>query len=171
MALMQQLRKNPQIRGIILLCMTCLPIVSNDHCCLSDYFCFQLCRLQTATGLLCSSVFGSPSLQLAERPNEPMFSFPSPPLFLSLCLSVSLCLSPSFSDMQLAGRGTKENKCSMKAVEEMLESMQITMSQMPSSTPSSFPPVHPQPHGATWQLKQPCDVTRTGSLTIFFFVL
>ncbi|KAL2084626.1 hypothetical protein ACEWY4_020144 [Coilia grayii] len=29
---------------------------------------------------------------------------------------------------QLAGRGTKENKCSMKAVEEMLESMQITMS-------------------------------------------
>uniref|UniRef100_A0A7N6A5X2 ER membrane protein complex subunit 2 n=1 Tax=Anabas testudineus TaxID=64144 RepID=A0A7N6A5X2_ANATE len=29
---------------------------------------------------------------------------------------------------KLAGRGTKENKCSMKAVEEMLESMQITMS-------------------------------------------
>uniref|UniRef100_A0A8C7NKV8 ER membrane protein complex subunit 2 n=1 Tax=Oncorhynchus mykiss TaxID=8022 RepID=A0A8C7NKV8_ONCMY len=29
---------------------------------------------------------------------------------------------------QLAGRGTKENKCSVKAVEEMLESMQITMS-------------------------------------------
>ncbi|KAF7708791.1 ER membrane protein complex subunit 2 [Silurus meridionalis] len=29
---------------------------------------------------------------------------------------------------QLAGRGKKENKCSMKAVEEMLESMQITMS-------------------------------------------
>lgn len=32
------------------------------------------------------------------------------------------------SDVQLAGRGTKENKCSVKAVEEMLESMQITMS-------------------------------------------
>uniref|UniRef100_A0A8C6WIH3 ER membrane protein complex subunit 2 n=1 Tax=Neogobius melanostomus TaxID=47308 RepID=A0A8C6WIH3_9GOBI len=29
---------------------------------------------------------------------------------------------------KLAGRGTKENKCSVKAVEEMLESMQITMS-------------------------------------------
>uniref|UniRef100_A0A8C2ZPH3 ER membrane protein complex subunit 2 n=1 Tax=Cyclopterus lumpus TaxID=8103 RepID=A0A8C2ZPH3_CYCLU len=29
---------------------------------------------------------------------------------------------------KLAGRGTKESKCSMKAVEEMLESMQITMS-------------------------------------------
>uniref|UniRef100_A0A4W4GCB9 ER membrane protein complex subunit 2 n=1 Tax=Electrophorus electricus TaxID=8005 RepID=A0A4W4GCB9_ELEEL len=29
---------------------------------------------------------------------------------------------------QLAGRGKKENKCSMKAVEEMLESMHITMS-------------------------------------------
>uniref|UniRef100_A0A8C5E3G5 ER membrane protein complex subunit 2 n=2 Tax=Gouania willdenowi TaxID=441366 RepID=A0A8C5E3G5_GOUWI len=29
---------------------------------------------------------------------------------------------------RLAGRGTKENKCSVKAVEEMLESMQITMS-------------------------------------------
>ncbi|XP_041843936.1 ER membrane protein complex subunit 2 [Melanotaenia boesemani] len=29
---------------------------------------------------------------------------------------------------KLAGRGNKENKCSMKAVEEMLESMQITMS-------------------------------------------
>uniref|UniRef100_A0A8C6KHB3 ER membrane protein complex subunit 2 n=1 Tax=Nothobranchius furzeri TaxID=105023 RepID=A0A8C6KHB3_NOTFU len=29
---------------------------------------------------------------------------------------------------KLAGRGTKENKCSMKAVEEMLDSMQITMS-------------------------------------------
>uniref|UniRef100_A0AAX7UJ85 ER membrane protein complex subunit 2 n=1 Tax=Astatotilapia calliptera TaxID=8154 RepID=A0AAX7UJ85_ASTCA len=29
---------------------------------------------------------------------------------------------------KLAGRGTKENKCSMKTVEEMLESMQITMS-------------------------------------------
>uniref|UniRef100_A0A3B5MGA7 ER membrane protein complex subunit 2 n=1 Tax=Xiphophorus couchianus TaxID=32473 RepID=A0A3B5MGA7_9TELE len=29
---------------------------------------------------------------------------------------------------KLAGRGNKENKCSIKAVEEMLESMQITMS-------------------------------------------
>uniref|UniRef100_A0A8C1GNI0 ER membrane protein complex subunit 2 n=1 Tax=Cyprinus carpio TaxID=7962 RepID=A0A8C1GNI0_CYPCA len=29
---------------------------------------------------------------------------------------------------QMAGRGKKENKCSVKAVEEMLESMQITMS-------------------------------------------
>ncbi|GLD48759.1 ER membrane protein complex subunit 2 [Lates japonicus] len=29
---------------------------------------------------------------------------------------------------KLTGRGNKENKCSMKAVEEMLESMQITMS-------------------------------------------
>ncbi|XP_033958080.1 ER membrane protein complex subunit 2-like [Pseudochaenichthys georgianus] len=29
---------------------------------------------------------------------------------------------------KMAGRGTKENKCSMKTVEEMLESMQITMS-------------------------------------------
>ncbi|KAG5856958.1 hypothetical protein ANANG_G00013420 [Anguilla anguilla] len=29
---------------------------------------------------------------------------------------------------QLAGRGTKDSKCSVKAVEEMLESMQITMS-------------------------------------------
>ncbi|XP_045560622.1 ER membrane protein complex subunit 2 isoform X2 [Salmo salar] len=33
-----------------------------------------------------------------------------------------------FGLYMLAGRGTKENKCSVKAVEEMLESMQITMS-------------------------------------------
>uniref|UniRef100_A0A8C2ZMR0 ER membrane protein complex subunit 2 n=1 Tax=Cyclopterus lumpus TaxID=8103 RepID=A0A8C2ZMR0_CYCLU len=33
-----------------------------------------------------------------------------------------------FGLYMLAGRGTKESKCSMKAVEEMLESMQITMS-------------------------------------------
>lgn len=82
----------------------------------------------------CSSASGSPLLKLAERPNELMFSFPLPspaPLCsvsLSLAHSPSLCLSPSLSDMQLAGRGTKENKCSVKTVEEMLESMQITMS-------------------------------------------
>lgn len=52
---------------------------------------------------------------LRKRPNELM----SYNYLLSLSVHTSL---------QLAGRGTKESKGSVKVVEEMLESMQITMS-------------------------------------------
>lgn len=107
----------------------CLPILSNDHCCL---WLFLLLALQTPN---CNRNVFAVQVCLALH----CFSwqgnliswcslFLSPPLFFSLPHLVSLCLSPSLSDMQLAGRGSKENKCSMKAVEEMLESMQITMS-------------------------------------------
>lgn len=86
---------------------------------------------------------------------------PFSPVFpLWLCFSLAL---------QLAGRGTKENKCSVKAVEEMLESMQITMSwawslesaQLPSLPPSiSLPPLATTPlHGSFYCTAPPSTTT------------
>ncbi len=95
MAFMQQLRKNPQIRGIILLCMTRLPIWSNDHCCLPDYFASsfadsklqQDCRVQVCLALRCCSW------------RRDLMSWCSlfPPLPSSPSFSVSLGVSLSFT--------------------------------------------------------------------------
>lgn len=51
--------------------------------------------------------------------------------------------------MQLAGRGNKDNKCSVKAVEEMLESMQITMSWCPHPDVAIDPSASACPYAAT----------------------
>lgn len=61
-----------------------------------------------------------------------------------------LCHLPLFfSLLQLAGCGNKDNKCSVKAVEEMLESMQITMSWCPHLT--TDPSAQACPCAAAWQ--------------------
>lgn len=62
--------------------------------------------------------------------------------------------------MQLAGRGNKDNKCSIKAVEEMLESMQITMSWCPhlDFTILLLKHVHVLQHGSSVRLLIDTDV-------------
>lgn len=123
MALMQHLRKNPPIRGIILQSMTTSPILFNDCC-----YLWLVLLLASETAVLKCVWLSSGEVGGETWWAEDFISSPFPPSYFLWPACRLSVFHLSHPDVQLAGRGTKENKCSMKAVEEMLESMQITMS-------------------------------------------
>lgn len=164
MALMQHLRKNPPIRGIILQCTTTLPILFNDHCYLwlVLLLAFANCCVEVCLALLWWSWWRD---LMSWR-----FHFLSlPSLLLSLARVPPLCLSP-FPLWRAAGRPWNQG-------EQMLHeggggnagvhADHHVLDVLVHALPLPFC-AHTQPVGATWQLKKPSNVTRTG-FDFFFF--